>query len=71
MASTSTAASPGGLNFEPEAATDDDWCCRNCSGTYDEESGEHLDDRECCCTCLGCEYGPRDGMLMFPERGAQ
>lgn len=18
---------------------------------------------DCCCTCLGCEYGPRDGML--------
>lgn len=30
---------------------DDDYCC-HC---------------ECCCTCLGCEYGPRDGMLMYPN----
>lgn len=22
---------------------------------------------DCCCTCLGCEYGPRDGMLMYPD----
>lgn len=24
---------------------------------------------ECCCDCLGCEYGPRNGMLMFPDGG--
>jgi hypothetical protein len=46
--------------------------CGNCSGTYDPDSGDYLDDRECvccecCCTCLSCEYGPRDGLLMFPE----
>ena len=50
--------------------------CGNCSGTYDEETGDYLDDRECvccecCCTCLACEYGPRDGMLMFPERAVK
>ena len=26
---------------------------------------------ECCCTCLGCEYGPRDGMLMWPNGNAE
>ncbi len=22
----------------------------------------------CCCTCLGCEYGPQDGMLLTPTQ---
>lgn len=26
---------------------------------------------DCHCTCLGCEYGPQDGMLMFPGGGAR
>lgn len=25
---------------------------------------------ECCCTCLGCEYGPQNGMLLTEEQRA-
>lgn len=25
---------------------------------------------ECCCSCLGCEYGPRNGMLLTAEQRA-
>lgn len=38
----------------------DDCAAGDC---YDSDDCVHC---ECCCTCLGCEYGPRDGMLMFP-----
>lgn len=48
-------------------------CAGNCGVQYDEW-GEEIDDPSsgcvccpCCCDCLGCIYGPRDGMLMFPE----
>lgn len=41
----------GGYYDMCESGPDDDYCC-------------HCD---CCCTCLGCEYGPRDGMVMFPN----
>lgn len=37
----------------------DDWC--------DGDEGDDCVHCECCCTCLGCEYGPRDGMLMYPD----
>jgi hypothetical protein len=46
-------------------------CGGKCTGDYNE-IGEWDPDYadglcvhcECCCTCLGCEYGPHDGMLM-------
>jgi hypothetical protein len=37
---------------------------------YEDVDGEYDDfcvHCECCCTCLGCQYGPQDGMLMFPQ----
>jgi hypothetical protein len=42
----------------------DDCAAGDC---YDEDECVHCD---CCCTCLGCEYGPKDGMLLFPAGGA-
>jgi hypothetical protein len=55
--------------------TDDAEHCYNCGGTYDWRSGDVLDDGdcvhcECCCTCLGCEYGPRNGLGMTDEQRA-
>ncbi len=42
-----------------------------CGGYYDDCAYEDDDDYcthcECCCTCLGCEYGPRDGLLLNPQ----
>lgn len=41
-----------------------------CGGAYGECDWDYGADHcvccECCCTCLGCEYGPRDGMLLNP-----
>ncbi len=42
-----------------------------CGGRYDgcdwDYGSDHCVHCPCHCTCLGCEYGPQDGMLMFPE----
>lgn len=54
----------------------DEHCHGECGSTYDEESGEVIDDGvdcahcECCCACLGCEYGPRDGLALTAEQRA-
>ncbi|HET8763030.1 MAG TPA: hypothetical protein VFM12_06405 [Gemmatimonadales bacterium] len=51
-------------------------CYGECKSVYDEESGEMIDDGidcahcECCCSCLACEYGPRDGMLLTDQQRA-
>lgn len=59
--------------LEPEG--DEEHCGNDCGGVY--EDGFRVDEPddcvhcECCCECLGCEYGPRDGMQLTPEqRGA-
>jgi hypothetical protein len=41
-----------------------------CGGEYgdcDDAASDDCIHCRCCCTCLGCEYGPQDGMLMFPQ----
>lgn len=51
-------------------------CSGACGGTVDPETGERNDDEgdcrhcECCCECLGCEYGPRNGLGMTDEQRA-
>lgn len=45
------------------------------TGDWDDDFDDDADcvHCECCCTCLGCEYGPRDGQLMSaypPEQPA-
>lgn len=56
--------------------TDNELHCGNdCGGTTDEADQWDPTDEdcvhcECCCTCLGCEYGPRDGMLLTEEQRA-
>jgi len=47
--------------------THDDRCGGYYTGCTDEPDDEYCVHCECCCTCLGCEYGPRDGLLMFPQ----
>jgi hypothetical protein len=45
-------------------------CVHAPSGWNEDVDGEYDDDCvhcDCCCTCLGCEYGPQDGMLMYPD----
>lgn len=46
--------------------SDDDACVVGGCSDYD-----YCIHCECCCTCLGCEYGPRNGMLMWPEGNAE
>ncbi len=41
--------------------------CESWAGLCDLNEEDDCVHCQCCCTCLGCEYGPRDGMLMFPE----
>lgn len=50
---------------------DDEHCYHHqhddrCGGYY-EDCDDHANDScvhcPCCCTCLGCEYGPRDGLI--------
>ncbi|GGN74044.1 hypothetical protein GCM10010112_43790 [Actinoplanes lobatus] len=56
--------------YQPE----DEHCHGECTNTYDAETFELIDEGEecahcdCCCPCLACEYGPRDGMLLHPEQ---
>lgn len=55
--------------------TDDREHCFNCGGTYDQETGDHLDDGECvccecCCECMACLYGPRDGVGLTEAQRA-
>lgn len=40
---------------------------RNTSCT-DLDGGGECVHCPCCCSCLGCEYGPRDGMLLTEEQ---
>lgn len=42
--------------------------CEAWAGLCDDNANDDCVHCDCCCTCLGCEYGPQDGMLMFPER---
>jgi len=54
--------------------------CQHRAPTYDEYDELHdpAEDYcvhcECCCTCLGCEYGPQDGLAAAesatPEQAA-
>jgi hypothetical protein len=54
--------------------------CYHRAQTYDERDELHdpAEDYcvhcECCCTCLGCEYGPQDGLVAAesatPEQAA-
>jgi hypothetical protein len=48
--------------------------CIRCVASRDPESGGSHDDDcvhcECCCACLGCEYGSRDGMPLTAEQRA-
>lgn len=48
-----------------------------CGGYYedcDDEANDYCVCCECCCTCLGCEYGPLDGLVAAesatPEQAA-
>lgn len=43
-----------------------DHCIQPCG---DDEVGDCV-CCECCCSCLGCEYGPRDGMPLTDEQRA-
>ena len=48
-------------------------CGNDCGGTTDEAGQWDPGDDdcahcECCCQCLGCEYGPRNSLLMTPEQ---
>lgn len=63
-------------NAELNAEADDLHCRGECASTYDEDSGDVIDDGgdcdhcNCCCPCLGCEYGPRNGMQLTAEQRA-
>lgn len=52
----------------------DDVHCQHAVSHLEYDGWENGDDDDfcvhcdCCCTCLGCEYGPRDGMLMNPDQ---
>jgi len=53
----------------------DEHCHGECESTYDEGSGDIIDDGlDCahceCCGCLACEYGPKDGMLLTEAQRA-
>ncbi|HEV2927569.1 MAG TPA: hypothetical protein VGW74_02670 [Propionibacteriaceae bacterium] len=54
--------------IDPTWRDDIEHCIHPGSYTDDDpmEDDAYCVHCECCCTCLGCEYGPRDGMLMFP-----
>jgi hypothetical protein len=49
--------------------------CIRCMPTRDPWTGHEEDDVDCvhcpcCCECLACEYGPRDGMPLTAEQRA-
>ncbi len=50
---------------------DTEHCHGNCDSTDDEYDPAWCVCCPCCCQCLGCEYGPRDGMLMVPQPAAE
>lgn len=52
-------------HHEHDYADGDSECSAGDCG--DEDDCVHC---ECCCSCLGCEYGPRDSVLMTPEQMA-
>lgn len=44
---------------------DGDHCIHATRGSYEDDwdgEDDYCVHCECCCTCLSCEYGPRDGM---------
>lgn len=47
---------------------DDDDHCQHTDRDSEYDDWDTANDYcchcECCCTCLSCEYGPRDGMLL-------
>lgn len=55
---------------------DDDMehCQGECASTYDDETGELIDEGgdcahcECCCDCLGCIYAPRESLGLTEEQ---
>lgn len=58
----------------PIDADFDAFHCQHTVRTNDLEDWDRENDWcvhcECCCTCMGCLYGPPDGMLMFPGGAA-
>jgi hypothetical protein len=52
---------------------DPEHCHGECEVIYDPETFEVIDEGDdcahcdCCCPCLGCLYGPPDGMLLHPD----
>ncbi|MFB6392694.1 hypothetical protein [Polymorphospora lycopeni] len=51
-----------------DTTTNNDWCCiGRCDSTADDWDDKQCMHCECCCSCMGCLYGPPDGMLMFPD----
>jgi hypothetical protein len=44
---------------------EEDHCIYPCG---DVDAGGDCVCCPCCCQCLGCEYGPRDGMLLTAEQ---
>lgn len=60
------------MDVHCEHHTHDDRCGGRYDGGCDWDYGaDYCVHCDCHCTCLGCEYGPQDGMLMFPAGGAR
>jgi hypothetical protein len=49
---------------------DDVWRTPRNTSCTDVDGGGDCVHCPCCCTCLGCEYGPRDGMELTEAQRA-
>jgi hypothetical protein len=49
---------------------DDDFRTPHNTSCTDVEGGGDCVHCDCCCSCLGCEYGPQNGMLLTEQQRA-
>lgn len=52
------------------AGEPDEWGRREQTSCTDVDGGGDCVHCPCCCACMGCLYGPRDGMLLTAEQRA-
>lgn len=57
-------------NRQAFEANDEGWHCFRCVESEPDADDAECVHCDCCCQCLGCEYGPRDGMQLTAEQRA-